>query len=246
MELRIDTHTHTTMSGHAFSTLLENVEFAAKHGLEGIVASEHGPAVPGAQPGYSAGILRTIPEEYNGVRIYRGGEANILNAGGKIDIKEKYLQMMDLVIASLHETSYDSSDHEKATTAVVNALDNPYVDVIGHPGNPYFPVDFETVVKQAQKRGKMLEVNNHSFVVREGSNVTCRQVIRLCKEYGVPILVSSDAHVCFNIGVFDQAKAILKEENFPEELIYSRNRQAFEAYLEKKGQRLKSLGLSWK
>ena len=120
--------------------------------------------MPGAQPGYSAGILRTIPEEYDGVRIYRGGEANILNAGGKIDIKEKYLQMMDLVISSFHETSYDSSDHEKATTAVVNALDNPYVDVIGHPGNPYFPVDFETVVKQAQKRGKMLEAVSYTHL----------------------------------------------------------------------------------
>lgn len=246
MELKIDTHTHTTMSGHAFSTLLENVEFAAKHGLEGLVVSEHGPAVPGAQPGYSAGILRTLPEQHLGVRIYRGGEANILNAGGKIDIKEKYLKMMDLVIASLHETSYESKDVDKATTAMINALDNPYVDIIGHPGNPFFPVDFEAVAKHAKKRGKMLEVNNHSFVVREGSSVTCKTVIRLCKEYSVPILVSSDAHVCFNVGVFDSAKAILEEQRFPEELIYSRNRAAFEGYLAQKAQRLKSMGLSWK
>ena len=41
MRLLVDTHTHTVVSGHAFSTLLENLDFAAKRDLEGIVTSEH-------------------------------------------------------------------------------------------------------------------------------------------------------------------------------------------------------------
>ena len=41
MKLLIDTHTHTTLSGHAYSTVFENLTFAAKHGLEGIVVADH-------------------------------------------------------------------------------------------------------------------------------------------------------------------------------------------------------------
>ena len=36
MELKIDTHTHTVASGHAFSTLLENITYARESGMEGI------------------------------------------------------------------------------------------------------------------------------------------------------------------------------------------------------------------
>ena len=76
MRLLVDTHTHTVVSGHAFSTLLENLDFAAKRGLEGIVTSEHSEKVPGVQPNFTIRIQNCFPKEYNGVRIIKGAEVN--------------------------------------------------------------------------------------------------------------------------------------------------------------------------
>ena len=79
MRLLVDTHTHTVVSGHAFSTLLENLDFAAKRGLEGIVTSEHSEKVPGVQPNFTIRIQNCFPKEYNGVRIIKGAEVHIMD-----------------------------------------------------------------------------------------------------------------------------------------------------------------------
>ena len=53
MKLLFDLHTHTVASGHAFSTLKENIEEAAAKGLKAMGMSDHYSAMPGsAQPIY--------------------------------------------------------------------------------------------------------------------------------------------------------------------------------------------------
>ena len=39
----LDTHTHTLASGHAYSTIRENVRAAAERGLDLIAITEHAP-----------------------------------------------------------------------------------------------------------------------------------------------------------------------------------------------------------
>ena len=48
MKIYFDMHTHTTASGHAFSTFKENVEEAAAKGLFALGMSDHAPAMPGS------------------------------------------------------------------------------------------------------------------------------------------------------------------------------------------------------
>lgn len=45
--MKIDLHTHTIISGHAYSTLKENIEAARARGLEAFAVTDHGPAMPG-------------------------------------------------------------------------------------------------------------------------------------------------------------------------------------------------------
>lgn len=47
MKSIIDMHTHTISSGHAYSTLHENVQFAKKNGIKILGLSDHGPNMPG-------------------------------------------------------------------------------------------------------------------------------------------------------------------------------------------------------
>lgn len=238
MELLIDTHTHTIVSGHAFSTIYENIQFAKKRRLQGITMTEHGPKIEGAQPVFIMWGIDIMPREYDGIRIYRGTEADIDGYDGSIDIYGKYLKVPEFVIASLHEIVLEPGTKAQNTSAVLGALNNPYVDIIGHPGNPEFETDLEAVVNEAAKLNKLLEINNHSFEFRHGSEPNCRKIIKMCKQKGVRICVGSDAHVCFHVGSFDVAKAILEEENFPEELIVSRNKDSFEAYLSERAARI--------
>ena len=44
---KIDTHTHTVSSGHAYSTVTENAKYAASIGLEIIGMTDHAPKMPG-------------------------------------------------------------------------------------------------------------------------------------------------------------------------------------------------------
>ena len=85
MKLLFDLHTHTEASGHAFSTLKENIEEAAAKGLKAMGTSDHYSAMPGsAQPIYFTNF-KAIKEKILGVRIFTGMEANIIDLEGKLD-----------------------------------------------------------------------------------------------------------------------------------------------------------------
>lgn len=231
MKILVDTHTHNVLSGHAFSTLLENVLYAAKTGMEGIVNSDHGPLIPGASPDFCLNVLRTVPPEIEGVRVWRGIEANIMDNTGKLDISRGYLKMTEFAIASMHEVVVPPTNREEHLAAYMGALANPYVDVIGHAGNPSFDVDREALVRAVRDAGRLIEINNHSFKFRPGSETNCSEIIRLCIQYDVRITVSSDAHFAYCVGHFESALAALNEIGFPEELIVNRSRKSMEAYL---------------
>ncbi|MNM56803.1 putative phosphatase YcdX [compost metagenome] len=113
-------------------------------------------------------------------------------------------------------------------------MENPKVDILGHIGNPQFPICIEKVIKKAKEKNKIIEVNNSSFRSRPGSEKNCKKVIELCKKYEVNIIVSSDAHVCTQIGKFDVAHELLQEISFPEELIMNTNKDKIINYLVKK------------
>lgn len=234
MKLVLDTHSHTIAGGHAYSTVMEMAKVASDKGLELICITEHGPAMPGGPHEYYFGNLRVIPDVIYGVQILKGIEANIMGYSGKLDISEKYLERMDVVIASLHEICYPGGDIEENTEALVNAIQNPYVDIIAHPGNPKYPIIQEEVVKAAQKHGKILEINNGTFLgSRKGSYENCLNIARLAKRYGVMLSIGSDAHIAFDIGRFDKAYEIIMEAEVPEELIVNTSVEKFKKCLRK-------------
>ncbi len=78
-ELRLDIHTHTIASGHAYGTIREMAQGAAERGLELLGISEHAPGIPGTcEPVYFSN-LRVAPRELYGVEILYGCEINVLN-----------------------------------------------------------------------------------------------------------------------------------------------------------------------
>lgn len=239
MNIVADTHTHTVSSGHAYSTIQENAREAFENGMKMINMSDHAPAMKGAPYLYHFGNLKEIPEFLYGVRIIKGVELNIMSYNGDVDLPESYLKKLELVLASFHDICIEPSTVEEHTKAAVKILENPYIDVLAHPGNPQFQIDIERVVKAAGEYNKLIEINNHSFLVRAGSEHNCAEIARMCKKHRVRVTTGSDAHISFGVGKFDYVLKLLEEVEMPEELIVTSSVERMENYLLERQNRIK-------
>lgn len=241
MKYVVDVHTHTIVSGHAYTTLLENVKEAKAKGIKILGNTEHGPAMPGGPHLFHFGNIKAIPREIYGVTILRGCEANIMDFNGKLDIPDYIEERLDIVIASLHDVCIKPGTVEENTRAILGAMDNPNVHIIGHSGNPVFPIHQEAMVQKALEKDILIELNNSSLAgSRKGSESNCANIAKLCVKYGVKVIIGSDAHTCFNIGEFDLVHKLLEEVNMPQELIMNNDEFKLLKYLKKKG-KLKEL-----
>ena len=233
MKIIADMHTHTIASGHAYSTLNELAAEAARKGLLAMAVTDHGPALPGGPHHYHFGAMRFFPEHIAGVRIFRGIEANILDWSGTLDLPEPYLKKLDFVMAGLHEgCGFDGQSIARNTEAVVNAMANPLVKAISHPGNPLFPLDYERVVQAARDTGTALEMNNTSFSIsRKGSAPNCELLAGLIARIGAPLVIGSDAHIAQMVGVFDDAVAVVEQAGVTEDQVVNSSLERLLAFL---------------
>ena len=222
MNFSSDLHTHTIVSGHAFNTLFENIDYCVENGIKILGTSDHGPTMPGAPHIWYFGNLRVLPRTIKGITVLKGCEANILDIDGTVDIPFHEASYLDYMIASFHEPVFEPNTIENNTKAMINAIaKNDKIEIVGHLGNPNYDIDFEQVVKKAKEKDIMIEINNTSIrgTSRAGSDHNCSLIAKLCKKYSTKIILTSDAHICFAIGQFDEAIAMLKSIDFPEELI---------------------------
>lgn len=230
----MDLHTHTIASGHAYNTLREIAKAASEKGLEILGITEHAPMMPGTCHNFYFHNLKTVPRELYGIRLLLGVELNILNPDGEVDLKERELKNLDIAIASLHLPCMKPGTKEENTCAYLNAMKNPYVNIIGHPDDGRYEVDYLALVQGAKEFGKVLELNNHSLepsCFRQNARENDREMLQLCMKYQVPVVMDSDAHFDTHIAGFDSARGLLEELDFPEELVLNRSVDALRGYV---------------
>lgn len=224
MKAIIDLHTHTISSGHAFSTLKENVEGAKENGLKIMGLSDHAVTMPGTAHPFYFHNMRVIKAEINGIRVLKGIEANIIDYDGNLDVEDEVVEILDYMIASVHGPCIKAGSIEENTRAMIKAMDNPKVKVIGHPDDSRFPIDYEKLVLAAKEKNVALEMNNSSLApksFRLNGLENCKIILKLCKEHEVKIMLGSDAHIYYDVGRFDNCYRLLEEMNFPEELVWN-------------------------
>jgi len=128
-------------------------------------------------------------ERFPKIRILAGVEANI-RANGEVDVAEEDLARLDWVVASVHQ-----APHTRPTERVLEAMDNPYVDCIGHLTGRRIgkrgprDVDVARVVEKAAATGCALEING------QPDRLDLPDVhARAAKEAGVKLVINSDGH----------------------------------------------------
>lgn len=247
-QIKTDTHVHSIFTNHAYSTIEENARYAFDTGIECIAITDHfGPMfIQDVQGAIFQMVNRVVlPSEIHGVRVLKGMEIDIVDHKGNLafhdyelpaflgnDLHERLLGNCELVIASVHSNpGFLPSTVAEHTQMYINALRNPYVDILGHSGRSGMPYEIDEVLKVAKEEGKIIEINNHSFDL--GPCDICKKIAERCAELGVWITVSSDAHFSHAIGHYNNVKAMLSEIHFPEELIVNASQERLLSTLRK-------------
>ncbi|MCC8071601.1 MAG: phosphatase [Bacteroidales bacterium] len=230
----LDLHTHTIVSGHAYSSLQEMVRAAADRGLQLYGITEHGPSIPGTCNPFYFRNLHVIPRRMYGVELLLGAEVNILDTKGALDLDDFYLEKLDLRIAGIHNECYHGGSAEENTAGMIAAIHNPWIHIISHPGDGSAQLLFEPIVLAAKESHTLLEINNHSLHPKRNkpmARTNNLEILRLCKRYDVPIILGSDAHISFDVGRFDRVMPLLAETEFPDELVLNASPERLNRYL---------------
>jgi len=200
-DIKGDLHVHSKWS-EGLNTI-EEMALAGKNlGYEYIAISDHTGGLRIANAMDEKKILRQIKEidkinaefakKKIGIKILKSAETNI-KPNGEIDVPDKILAKLDLVLAGVHD--HFSLPKEKMTARVIRAIKNPYVNVIVHPTGrvifqrPAFEVDMDQILKTAKEFGVAMEIN--SFFDRlDLRDEDVRKAVGL----GVKMVINTDAH----------------------------------------------------
>jgi len=196
-DIQGDLHMHTDATDGK-ATLAEMAAAAQARGLKYIAITDHSPRVTMAN-GMNADRLRRqweqidkLNSKLHGFTVLKGVEVDILERGG-LDLPDDCLAEADWVVASVHDGQ--NQPREKITERIVEALANPNVCAIAHPTGriinrrkPY-EVDLGAVYDAAIKHGKFLELNSNPARL-DLNDIHCAT----CRERGIPIVISTDAH----------------------------------------------------
>jgi DNA polymerase (family X) len=188
-DLRGDLHTHTSWSADGKNTLEDMVGAAADRGYEYYAITDHSHYLREGRLLAQLEEIERAREKFPQLRILAGIEANI-RSNGEVDVAAEELARLDWVVASVHQ-----APHTRPTERVLEAMDNPYVDCIGHLTGRRIgkrgprDVDVERVIEKALAAGVVLEING------QPDRLDLRDVhARAAKEAGLKLVVSSDAH----------------------------------------------------
>lgn len=235
VNIRIDPHTHTIASGHAYNTIREMALSAAAKGIEYLGITDHGPAVLGSPVPLYFNNLRAVDRTAYGVRLLMGVEANITDSEGTLDLPDALLEKLDLVLFGMHVNCYEpNEDRDANTRAAILAMRNPRTMQIVHPDDGKYPIHAEELVKAAVEHRVIIELNNCSMIedsYRLNGRENSREILKYCEKYGAEIIMSSDAHFETGVGDVALSEALAKEIGFPEALILNNQPERFFTYL---------------
>ena len=235
-----DYHTHTKYSrnNHGKSTIEENVKIAVQKGLKEIGITEHGFAH--MFYGVRRKNIKKMREEIERlskiypIKIYLGIEANLISAGGDIDLSPEEQKWFDYVIMGYHKSAkpkslkdffrfflpnaiayrrkkYSQKIVDANTQAYINAIQKNRINIISHLGSK-MKVDPVRIADECNKHDVILELNARRlcFTAQE-----TEQMVKL----GTKFILDSDAHRCQNVGECNRGLNFVLKNNIPLSLV---------------------------
>ncbi|UAA38357.1 phosphatase [Paraneptunicella aestuarii] len=246
MKILVDTHSHTVASTHAYSTVHDYFAQAKLKGMQMFSITDHAPEMPDSPHPWHFGNMQIIPRVVDGVAMLRGIEGNIMPMEGGLDVSERMQPFLDFVIASFHEPVFEPVDKATHTKAMINTIESGTCHILGHPGNPNYPLDYEEVVRAARDNNVLVEINNSSFShSRLGSEEFCLQILELVDKLDWKVVFSSDAHIAYHVGDVTHCVAKAEKVGFPIERVINRDAKTFLGFLSEHGKKVEQELSDW-
>jgi DNA polymerase (family X) len=199
-DIRGDAQMHTTASDGR-NSIEEMGQAARELGYDYIVLTDHSKAVTVANGLDEKRTLEQIKKiraaKVPGIRLLAGSEVDI-RKGGSLDLEDYVLAELDVVVCSIH--SYMNLDRKEMTDRYLKAIENPYTQIIAHPTGRLvlrreaFEYDMEAVLDACARNGVVMECNAYPDRLD-----LCDVYLRLAKQRGVKIVISTDSHTTGNL-----------------------------------------------
>ena len=196
-DLRGDLHAHTNWSDGRH-TLRDMVAAAQAEGLEYFAITDHSVSSTVANGLDRERLLeqvarvRELDAEVEGITILAGSEVDIRRYG-ELDYPDEVLEQLDIVVASVH--SHFTLSEVEMTQRIVRAIENPFVNIIGHPTGrllgrrPMYPLNLAEIIEAAAENKTVLEINGSLNRLDLDP-----EFVRMAKKAGVLLAVNTDAH----------------------------------------------------
>jgi len=213
-DIRGDLQMHTTWSDGA-NSIEEMARACMARGYSYLALTDHSGGQLAMVQGLTPERVRAQGEEVarvqaglEGFTIFRSCEVDILR-DGSLDLPDEILAELDLVLVSVH--AHLELDRTTMTDRVIRALENPHVDILGHPTGRILnrrephAMDVGEVLRAAAELGVAVELNAspHRLDLRDVH-------VERARELGVPVVISTDAHSVQQLGTMpysvDQAR----------------------------------------
>jgi DNA polymerase (family X) len=199
-DLRGDLQMHTTESDGRHS-IEEMAQASRKMGYEYVAITDHSKAVTVAngmdEVRTREHARRIRAAKVAGIRILAGIEVDILK-DGRLDLADEVLAELDIVVASIH--SFMNMERDESTERMLAAIENPYVQIIGHPTGRILlrrdamAYDMERILDAARRCRVIMECN------AAPDRLDLKDAyLRMAKDRGVRVVISTDAHSIKNL-----------------------------------------------
>jgi DNA polymerase (family 10) len=196
-DLRGDLHMHTTETDGK-DDLAAMAQAAHRLGREYIAITDHSQALAMAngldekRALEHAARVRALNGRFENLTLLAGIECDILS-DGRLDLSDDCLAQLDIVVASIH--SHFSQESQQMTDRILRAIENPWVDVLGHPTGrrllqrESIKFDMTTVMDSVSRHGVTMEINCQPQRLDLNDSHA-----RAARERGIPLVISTDAH----------------------------------------------------
>jgi DNA polymerase (family 10) len=197
-DIKSNLHMHSTYSDGKLS-MMDMAKAAIQRGLKVIAFTDHSVSL-GVANGLSVERHKQQAAEIKKIQKQLGDQILILHsseveikADGSLDYPDEFLASLDIVVASLHSSL--RQPREKITERLLKAVNNPHVDIIGHPTGREFPdreaadLDMEVILQAAAKSGVAMEISASPWRL-DLDDMHARRA----RELGVLLSINTDAH----------------------------------------------------
>lgn len=195
-DIRGDLHSHTDLTD-GVAPLEEMVAAAAGRGYSYYAITDHAENLSMTGMKRDAVLeqrkrILALQRKHPRMRLLHGCELNI-GREGSVDYDPDFLAGFEVLVASVH--SHFRLPRDETTKRLIAAIENPFVNVIGHPSGRLIgrrePIDFDfdAVCEAAARTGTALEVNcfPDRLDLRD-------EHVRWAIERGVTISIDTDSH----------------------------------------------------